>query len=321
MKSAYLSLIVGAALFLGLATTSADILTPGGDGSLGTVNYLGGNIGLNSSVSARGGSTTSSIDGASTFSTFGTVTANGNDGAGQGQAFAESHSWHIDSREGNSTLPTFFNIDLGDVAGVANAGTQEFAISQISVYNRQDGFGTQFNGDIAVVDRFGQDVSVSVVNVDGLTIPQGKVSFNFGGLGEIGQAINYRNMASFTELEVFGLSNFNLTVNDSLALDISSSGNDFVNVQGNAVLAGAIDISTLDAFVPTSNNPTSVLTATSINTDQLSLSEGFGFQVVSGGNGQVLEVFVTVPEASSLVLLALSSIFFFRKRNLFPSRG
>lgn len=282
----------------------SEVISPGGAGSLGTVNYLSGNLARSTTVNSRGGSTTSSIDGVSSVYIWGATAAGGNDGAGQNLAWNASYSWHIDALNKAPTAPYFFRVNFGDIAS-PNAGKQEYAISRIDVYGRTEGWGTQFRGDVSIFNLSGNNVSTRQVVGDSTV--QALESFSYGNLGMIGRGIDYRNVISFNEIEAYGMSSLNLTSSDSINIEWNSLGNDYIHVQGNAVLNGQINILTLSGYVPGSQ-PINVMTAASINASNLVLSSGYQYSIISGGNGQILQIGV-VPELNSLLLLAICILF------------
>jgi len=288
-------------VWLPVATT----VSPSGAGTLGTANYLGGNLALGTAVVARGGATTSSIDGVSTSYTYGTTTAGGNDGAGQYKGFSGSHSWHHDSQGGHPiTKPEFFDVDLGDVPGMPNAGNHTYAIDAVGVFSRTDACcRNQSDGLIDVFDDAGAPV-VAGAPLD--FNPNTFDTLEFGPDGLFAREVKYRNMASFNELGVYGMADYFMGSTDRLLIDLASGGNDFVNVEGIADLDGVLEVSLLGGFVPTSDMTFDVLTASSIDATDLSLTRGFRAYVVPGGNGEILRI--TVPEPATLSLLAIGGL-------------
>ena len=288
----------------------AAVLDPGGSGSIGTVNYISGNLALGTTVSGRGGSTTSSIDGQPVGETFGTVTSGGNDGAGKNAGFAAGDSWHIDSQSGTPVVPTFFRVDFGDLAAAPNAGSQEFAIGLIEVFGRRDCCGTQFNGSVDVERLDASISSTSPITGNSQTGPAPGSDFNaFTGLGSIGRTIDYSNMSSFQEIEANGLPNLTLGVGDVLEIEVGDMGNDFVFVEGAASLEGDLNIDFLAGSNANAHDVFDLLTAATIDTSLLTTSvTGLGgdyiLQTVDGGNGQILQLVLT-PEPASIALWAI----------------
>ncbi len=296
--------------FLATLVLQSEVINPGGAGVLGTVNYITGNLALASNVNARGGSTTSSIDGVDPVYIWGASATGGNDGAGQNLAWSASYSWHIDALNKAATSPYFFRVNFGNLASAPNAGNQEYAISRINVYGRTEGWGTQFRGDVHIFNLAGTNVATRYVVGDSTV--QSLEYFTYGTLGMIGRGIDYRNMISFNEIEAYGMSNLSLSSTDSINIEWSNQGNDYLYVQGAAVLNGQINISTLNGYIPTSQ-PINIMTASSINATNLTLSQGYYYSIVSGGNGQILQVGV-IPELNSFVFLFVFSLFMLIKR-------
>jgi hypothetical protein len=105
---------------------------------------------------------------------------------------------------------------------------------------------------------------------------------------------------------------------------------DVLDVAGDATLDGELEISLISAFTPSGSNTFDVLTATSISDNGLTLagdSSGFGFAIIGGGNGQILQLqfsagagsgAAAVPEPSSLMLgaIGLGAALVFRRRRV-----
>jgi len=299
--------------FLFLNISYAEVINPGGSGILGTVNYISGNLALRTTVNSRGGATTSSIDGVDPYYSWGASAAGGNDGAGQYLGFG-SHSWHIDNYNKTPTSPYFFKVNFGDISSVPNAGKQEYAVSHIDIYGRTDpGCGYQFQGYVYLFDINNTTVSTNQIAQDSSVNPLAR--FSYSGLGMVSQGIDYRPSGSFNELEVYGMTSLSLGVQDSINLEIGSTGNDFMNVQGNAVLQGQINLLSLNSFVPQLNQSFNIMTASTIDTSNLILNGNYTYSVISGGNGQILQV-TYIPEPSSIFLCILFlAIFTLVERN------
>jgi len=291
------------------------LVSPGGPGVLGTANYIGGNLILDddenpATPNAAGlyPATTSSIDGVPTFWTWGTVTSNGNDGEGQNAGYSAAHTWHEDSQNHTPTRPTWFNVDLGELDGQPNAPNHSYAIDAVRVWGRTDCCGTQVQGLFDMFDEFGNPVATDLpVTFNSQSMP----SFNvdLGPTTLFAGEVEFRTMVSFNELEVFGLADYTQRAQDLLQIDIGAGGNDFVYVGGDAVLGGTLGISLLGGYVPPQGATFDILTAASIDATNLVLgSPGFEHQVISGGNGQILQLTAVaaaiIPEPAALVIWA-----------------
>ncbi|MGI8966732.1 MAG: PEP-CTERM sorting domain-containing protein, partial [Limisphaerales bacterium] len=118
-----------------------------------------------------------------------------------------------------------------------------------------------------------------------------------------------------------GANGYNQGPGGTLAIDIASTGNDFVSIgtNGAAILAGTISLTLLHDFDPAPGSFFDILTAGSIANAATVAGQtpsGFGFDpsIVSGGNGQLLRLTV-VPEPGTFVLFGLSALgFIFRGR-------
>ncbi|MFC1806566.1 hypothetical protein ACFL09_06265, partial [Planctomycetota bacterium] len=219
------------------------VLQPGGAGMVGTVNYLSGVISGNGDVAARGGSTTSSIDGAPTSTTWGASTPGGNDGVGYFSGYNGSYSWHENSQNNPPTRPTWFTIDLGEIPGLPNPGTQSYAVAAVNVYSRTDCCIDQSDALLDITDGNGN------VNFTDLVFdfnPNRFDTADFGFHGTYAGTVDLKTQISFNELEAIGMGDLFLRPIDTLALDLGPAGNDFVAVEGEATLAGLLEISWTD---------------------------------------------------------------------------
>lgn len=295
-----------------LGAVYAEVINPGGAGMLGTVNYISGNLALGTTVNARGGGTTSSIDGINPYYCWGASASGGNDGAGQNAGWSPSYSWHIDNYEKTPTSPYFFKVNFGNLSSVPNVGKQEYAVSRIDIYGRTDtGCGTQFRGYVHLFNL--NNINVSTNQITGDSSVQSLARFSYNGLGMISRGIDYRPSGSFNELEVYGMSNLSLGTQDSINVEVSNTGNDFMYVQGNATLQGQINLLSLNGFNPAAQQTFNIMTAASIDASNLTINGNYTFSVISGGNGQILQV-TAVPEPASLVLFCLCLGFFIATR-------
>ena len=106
-------------------------------------------------------------------------------------------------------------------------------------------------------------------------------------------------------------------------VEISDSANDYVIVSGDATLDGQLQVLLLGGYDPPFGSTYNVLTAQNVTLEtnfgiDSSLTAGYGFYytLISGGNGQILQL-TAVPEPSTLVGLAgmaLAGLLFLRRR-------
>jgi len=91
---------------------------------------------------------------------------------------------------------------------------------------------------------------------------------------------------------------------------------DFVRVQGTANLSGNLDVLAYGNYHPQWLHSYDVLTADQINTSGLTLIgiDGMEYRVISGGDGQILQLIHTLPEPASATLLILGTALLLRKR-------
>lgn len=279
------------------------VVSPSGVGTLGTVSYLGGNLALDADEDPGtpndAGLYPTSTSSATAYSTN---AAGGHDGAGKNAGFNGATSWHT------AGGATFWTVDLGDLSGLPNPGNQTYAIGSIQVYSRSDCCWNQSNGAVDLLDDSGGTVFSGTVSFGN---PRTNVAdvLDFGSQEVFGRAVTYRNMASFNELEVHGVRDYVQDVDDVLEIDLAPDGNDFVYVEGAAVLAGTLQFNPAGGWTPAQGGTFDILTASSIDISALKLdlsavptSLTFQLSLAAGGAGQILSVSV-VPEPSTLVLM------------------
>ena len=301
--------IVTTAALLALALNAnapAAIVNPGGAGSLGTLHYLSTNVALGSGY---GGTALPGYG-----STYVSTPVNGSfgptDGSGGNDNVTGGLDVYFGGMGGGNTYR--WRVNLATQSGTPNLSNQSYAIGSITMFARGNG-SDESDGFMTVYNQGSPVVGVNNYFVDS----GGNVTLDFtngsiAGItkGVVGQGIEYNktdgccsfNYFSFAEVKAFGLSNLTLG-GDTLQIDISGAGNDYVRVQGTATLNGTLTI----AGTPLYNHPYDVLTATTINVSGLSL-EGATYQIISGGFGQILQLTLPVPEPSSLTLLAVGLV-------------
>ncbi|MEO7299252.1 MAG: hypothetical protein ABI042_11830 [Verrucomicrobiota bacterium] len=118
---------------------------------------------------------------------------------------------------------------------------------------------------------------------------------------------------------VFTRSNSYNQVSGTLAIDISSTGNDFVDIGasptdvGTASLAGTIAVNVLDGFEPASGATFDILTADSITstasvTGSTAGGKGFQSSIVTGGDGRMVLRLTVVAAVSSGPVITSSAV-------------
>lgn len=141
---------------------------------------------------------------------------------------------------------------------------------------------------------------------------------NSPGMSIITGDYNQANLNSATyEVELNGFDQGDQTLADGF-------GYDFVDVAGNAVLDGILKAVLLDGFMPTFGSTFDVLTAASItlganftlDQSMASLSSGyFTAEIISGGNGQILQLqVVPLPTGGMMGLGLLGAVSLLRRR-------
>lgn len=141
--------------------------------------------------------------------------------------------------------------------------------------------------------------SGSLLNVSAITF----------GLTQQGGLMNTGTASSaIGQMSIAG--DYTLASAGTLVVDTDGTVSDVYSITGNATLAGLLSI------LPTSNaeleigDTFQVLTAASIDTTGLSISDGYSYSVLAGETGQILEITVNavaVPEPTALSAIALGS--------------
>lgn len=107
--------------------------------------------------------------------------------------------------------------------------------------------------------------------------------------------------------------NYTLDGPGTLLVELAGSGGvagtdfDFYHVTGTATLQGLLRVLTNSDFTPQGGETFNVLTASSIDASGLSISSGYNFSILSGDNGQILQI-TSVPEPGTLALLILGGL-------------
>ena len=288
------------------ALTPALVLSPGGSGNVGVVNYVSGNVALSANGSVATQNTTSS----------GGLAPRGNDGNTNGSYGAGSVT-HTAGAVGD-----FWRVDLND----------EYAISHINVFNRTDCCGArlmEFNINV-INDELGStqlnpfDLGTPGNGTGG--VPSAGLRFDLAP-NTIADAVSIVQNAAFplslAEVQAVGLANLIMNPIDILLMDVGPAGtSDFFNVQGTASLQGILALSSVGGYFP-DNDDFILLSASSINLGNLAISHSFGpgvlssLSVVAGGNGQNLVLnlqFIPEPATATLGIMGMAGLLLRRRR-------
>ncbi len=285
--------------FVILDLTPAVVLSPGGAGTAGIVNYVSGNVALASGGAVATQTSTSSSG----------VASRGNDGNTNG-TYSSGSVTHTAAGVGES-----WRVDL----------TDEFALSSINVFNRTDSCCgarlMEFNIDV-INDEIGT-VSLNPFDfgtpADGAGgVPGPGLQFNLAP-NTIADAVRIVQNAAFplslAEVQAIGLPNLSMNPIDTLEMDLGAAGlSDFFNVEGDANLQGILSLNAIGGYIP-ANETFVLLSAASINLGSMEITHAFGpgiltsLEIVSGGNGQQLLLHVQyIPEPATLSLGLLGLI-------------
>lgn len=303
--------ILATAALLALAlssTASAAIISIGGTNSIGTVHYLNENVLLGTHSGGNSLpdiSVTQYVTPAANASFGSTTGSNGNNGILSG-----GEPSGIGVYTGGS--PMTWRANLSTRVGTPNLSNQSYAIKQIRVSGRSSGGTGESDGLVTVLFNGSPVAGASSLFFDfPATDP---VTVNFTGSSVIGQKVQYVSSVpngvgsySFSEIQASGQENL-LLASDTLLIEFNGVGNDFVNVQGTATLNGVVDIANAGGNSLTLNTWYSILTASSIVTTGMTMDTEVIYQIISGGQGQILQVQIPVPEPSTLALLGLGAI-------------
>lgn len=295
-------------------------LNPGGAGTLGTINFVSGELSRGGAPNAVGLSPTATQN--TTYP--GALASRGIDGNSDGNWGANSTT-HTDPGAVND----FWQVALGTLPGQPNAGNHSYAISRIDLFGRTDccserlmefnvnvvangatvsanpfDLGTPGNGNVGGVAKTGGSQ-----NQDGSGADSGvSVRLPTNTVGDTVRIVqNAAFPLSLAEVQAFGLATYIQDAADALNIDISASGNDFVNVQQQAVLKGTLNTTLLGGYSP---SPGTIFNVLSTPTGQLNIAglkltgDRFVAQVVNIGGRDVLQL-VATPEPASIALWLL----------------
>ena len=295
-------------------------ISPGGAGTLGTVNYLNGNIALATAMNNPVASQTNTRVGSGCNVAGCAIDGNTNGNFSSGNSTTHTSDGAI----GNE-----WRVTLGTQPGQPNPGAHEFAIDHVTIFNRSDCCQDRLV-DFSV-DLFNSATGASVLNPFDLGNPSGGNANNDGvadnganaaqaypryGLrvvqapNTIGDAVRIEQQAAATlslaEVQVEGLADLATMSGDVLEIDVSATGNDFLNVEGDAALADGtvIDVSLLGGYVPPGGTTFDILTAggaLNFDPDGLVINGPFRAQI----DGGTLQLVSTVPEPASIGLWVL----------------
>ena len=91
-------------------------------------------------------------------------------------------------------------------------------------------------------------------------------------------------------------------------VEIDGAGsNDFLDISGDATLTGVIDASSIGGYEIQIGETFDVLTAGTVSVGSLTAT-GFDWNVISGGNGEILQLTSAIPEPSGFALLLLAAL-------------
>jgi hypothetical protein len=324
----------GADLNIGAKNATATFTQTGGTVSIGDVVEVGmaGATNANSKLSISGGTLT---HGGNFFvgrgaTTGATVELSGNGiintggrfllGAGTATGVTVTHS--------GGTLNTTLDVRVGDGGGYVGDSTYNLSGNGVinsttgghvgrqgtGVFN-QTGGEANFNGTLHIGNRettTGANSGLYKISGGELVVTGGDLNVATSGIGE------FRVIGDDGVIDLNA--NFNANTgangNSTLAfqLDVGDAGLSLIDVAGTATFAtGAVLVLDDSAAAPT-QSIYDLLTAASIVDNGIAFTgpAGWSYQIVSGGNGQILQV--VVPEPASLGLIALTGLLALRRR-------
>jgi hypothetical protein len=232
------------------------------------------------------------------------------------------------------TLNTQLNLSVADQGGYGTYNFSNGVINTSTVTPTASVVGRQGTGRFIQTGGTANFVGgLTIGNINGdadALLPNGLYEISAGTLAPsaTGTAVNI-GQAGTGMLHVIG-GDSTITVTGAFIDSSTASGNGTlsytlqageplteINVTGDATFAaGSILAFDLGGVAP-SQSSYDLLTATTITDSGLtfdnSAAPGWGFQIVSGGNGQVLQA-ITVPEPASLGLLAGAGLLALRRR-------
>lgn len=258
-----------------------------GNRAKGTLNQTGGNLVVKNLTATNGGTAGSRIQlgrNALNLTSYTSGTYNFSGGSATAALFHFGHA----AQSTGSSINTF-NL----------SGTGLLQIAEIEFLNTTTSTN-QFNftgGTLAA-----NTVKIPVTNNGGTLAPY---AINFTTVTALaGPTINPVGTMTFT-----GASSYTQASNGNLAIDISATGNDFVNI-GAAVadvaganLAGKITVNILDGIDPAVGSTFDILSADTVTSTagvigHTATCKFFRPDIVAGGNGQILRLTVVEPPST-----------------------
>ena len=324
----------GADLNIGAKNATATFTQTGGTVSIGDVIEVGmaGATNANSKLSISGGTLT---HGGNFFvgrgaTTGATVELSGNGiintggrfllGAGTATGVTVTHS--------GGTLNTTLDVRVGDGAGYVGDSTYNLSDTGIinsttgghvgrqgtGVFN-QTGGEANFNGTLHIGNRettTGANSGLYKISGGELVVTGGDLNVATSGIGE------FRVIGDDGVIDLNG--NFNANTgangNSTLAfqLEAGDAGLSLIDVAGAATFALGASLVLDDSAAAPAQTLYDLLTATTITDNGIAFTgpAGWSYQIVPGGNGQILQV--VVPEPASFGLLALTGFLALRRR-------
>ena len=222
------------------------------------------------------------------------------------------------------------NVDgAGSVVSIGTAGVTVGALETFS----GNGFSFEGTGEIHVSNGGLLDVNGDILLRAGFAdLNQGTIvannlfldsdAYNDGTLSQLlGEGLVQANVSSASGIIAPGHSagtlmiDGNLTQTSTGTLQMEIGGLlqgtefDFLDVSGAAVLDGTLDIALLNGFIPNAGQTFDILTASTIDPTGLALTGAnhFTWQVLAGGNGEILRLTATaIPEPSTFIFFGLA---------------
>jgi len=311
------------------------VVSPGGAGNLGTVNFLSGNLAVdpdqNTGTPNPSGLTPVASQSTTRVGGGGNVASVAIDNITNGSFFGQNSVTHTAGGDPDQ----WWRVDLGVLPGQPNAPNHTYAIDQVVLFNRSDCCQDRLvDFDVNILNT---QTGVDDLNTFDLGTPNGGNSNSWGvsdnganaaqshgrqatgvffAPNTIGETVfidqNPNITLSLAEVQAFGLPDYDQSPGEVLQIDIAGPGShDFVYVQGDAVLDETLGLSLLGGYSPAPGTTFDVLTAASITLGpdfQIDQSS-FLASTVPGGNGELLRLEATaaavIPEPSTLAVWSL----------------